>query len=431
METNPPKKKQCTNKQLANDPISIYQKLGVKTIINASGTFTAIGGSCMPNEVLTAMARAGQQFVHVDELYQKAGDYIANKIGVPAALITSGAGAAEQLAMAACLTGDDEHLIQQLPFLSNTPDKIDPRSRIVLLPQCGISDVPGALDEPWIKQILRATGAIVKMCGTTSQCLLSDYRAAIEKIESEIQISTFWFFLGPQTKDDLSDVVHLAKEYGSKVIIDAAAMLPPRSNLWELVKLGADVAIFSGGKGIRGPQTTGLAVGKKDIINAMRLNMSPRDALGRTFKVGKEECAALVAAIDLYLAKTDEEELTEWNKRCTFIKSAIEGESKIDKVMVVRNEKRPKWDSSVMPDFCPRVYIRMHSVQDATVLQKRLLEGPHSVRVREGSAHALHLRDKDDTREADQWIIADVMTLKDWDEVQKVASAIAQELVQL
>merc|ERR1719273_1592954 len=101
-------------------------------------------------------------------------------------------------------------------------------------------------------------------------------------------------------------------------------MLPPRSNLWELVKLGADVTIFSGGKGIQGPQTTGLAVGKKDIIHAMRLNMSPRDALGRAFKVGKEECVALVAAIDLYLAKTDEEELAEWNKRCTFIKSAIE-----------------------------------------------------------------------------------------------------------
>ena len=282
---------------------SVYEKLGVKRIINAKGCITTLGGSIMKPEVLDAMADASRHHVHLNELLTKASNRIAELTGAEAAFISSGAAACLLLTAAGCLTGTDQSAVLKLPALSTDRNEF----------------LVSIVDEhSYIHQAFRTSGGKVINIGDENNVTVEDYANAISS-----NTAALLFFYGEQSKAQLVEVVALGKSKGIPVIVDAAAQLPPKSNLYDLVEIGADLVVFSGGKGIGGPQCSGIILGRKDLVDACAMNASPNSAIGRTLKVGKEEIVGLVTALENFVETDEDELLSEWSSRAnTILKSA-------------------------------------------------------------------------------------------------------------
>jgi len=282
---------------------NVYDELGVTTVINGQGTMTVLGGSLMRPEVEAVMALAGRHFVSVPDLEVAAGKRIAEMLKLPegyTALVTSGAAAAMQSGLAGILTGDNPQFIQQLPDLTGMKSEV-----IIQKPH----------RNPFDHQ-LRSTG--VKLVEIETR---EELRKAVNPKTAMMHFSNF-ANAGGEIKVD--EWAKLAKEYHIPSFIDAAADTPPVSHLWDYTKMGYDLAAFSGGKAIRGPQCAGLLIGKKDLVAYALLNNSPHeDTLGRSQKVGKEEIVGMVKALESYL-KEDHEALTkEWWRRLDYISGEI------------------------------------------------------------------------------------------------------------
>ncbi|HEV8573508.1 MAG TPA: aminotransferase class V-fold PLP-dependent enzyme [Dehalococcoidia bacterium] len=282
---------------------TLYERLGVRPFINARGTITTLGGSIMAPEVMAAMAEAARQFVPLNELQEKAGERIAALTGAPAAFICAGAASGMLLAGAACLTGTDVEAIQALPNVGGRPNEFV------------ISLVDG---HTYIHQGFRVAGGELVKVGTRESVTPEDYRSGISDRTAAVV-----FFLGSQPKEELPAVVAIAHERCVPVIVDAAAQLPPRANLTDLTAMGADLVVFSGGKGLRGPQCSGLILGRQDLVKACALNSNPYSALGRGMKVGKEEIAGLFTAVEIFLRQDEEAVIREWERRCHTIAEAV------------------------------------------------------------------------------------------------------------
>src|SRR5205814_10342855 len=130
-------------------------------------------------------------------------------------------------------------------------------------------------------------------------------------------------FTSPPGILSLEDVLAIAHKRGVPVIVDAASMLPPRENLTKFLRLGADLVSFSGGKGIRGPQSTGILAGRRDLIRAATLNASPNQAIGRAAKTSKEEIVGLVTALELFLAEDEKAEMERYREVCASIVAGL------------------------------------------------------------------------------------------------------------
>ncbi len=282
---------------------SIYQQLGIRTFINARGTITTLGGSIMPPEVIQAMVEASRHFVPLNELHEKAGDRIAALIGAEGAFICAGAASGMVLAGAACLTGADSEAIQRLPDVGDRPNEFI------------ISLVDG---HTYIHQGFQICGGVLVKAGTPTQVSADDYADSIGE-----KTAALVFFLGSQPKEQLPEIIEVAHQHQVPVIVDAAAQLPPRSNLQELTAMGADLVVFSGGKGLFGPQSTGLILGRRDLVRACALNSNPHSAIGRGMKVGKEEIMGLLKAVELFVQQDEEAVIQEWEKRCQVIAAAV------------------------------------------------------------------------------------------------------------
>ncbi len=284
--------------------MSIYEELEMQQVINANATLTRLGGSLMPPEVREAMMEASRYFVELDELQRRVGRKIAELTGNEAAYVSSGAAAGLTLATAACITRKDPEKIKQLP------------------------DVTGLKDEVIIHRVhrngydhaVRQVGVKVVEIGYST----GTARWELEKAITAQTAAIFWFQGTMSGVGDLPlpEVIAIAHEHGIPLIVDGAAQVPPVSNLWYFtVELGADLAIFSGGKDLRGPQPTGIVVGRQAIIEAMALNGNPNHSIGRPMKVGKEEMVGALAAVDRYLKldhegreKRHEEVVAAWNE---------------------------------------------------------------------------------------------------------------------
>jgi L-seryl-tRNA(Ser) seleniumtransferase len=282
---------------------NIYDELGVTTVINGQGTMTVLGGSLMRPEVEAVMALAGRHFVSVPDLEVAAGKRIAEMLKLPdgyTALVTSGAAAAMQSGLAGILTGDNPQFIQQLPDLTGM------KSEVI---------IQRSHRNPFDHQ-LRATG--VKLVEIETR---EELRKAVNPKTAMMHFTNFANASGQVKVDEWAK---LAKEYNLPSFIDAAADTPPVSHLWDYTKMGYDLAAFSGGKAIRGPQCAGLLIGRKDLVAYALLNNSPHeDTLGRSQKVGKEEIVGMVKALESYL-KEDQEALTkEWWRRLDYISGEI------------------------------------------------------------------------------------------------------------
>ena len=255
----------------------IYASLGVRTHINAKGTYTYLTGSLIAPEVSQAMEDASRHFVYLVELQQKAGAKIAQMLGVEAAMVTSGAAGAILLGTAACLTGNDPKRISHLP------DVTEMRSEVL---------IQKTHRNPFDHAIRNAGVRLVKV-------------ESLEELESAISEKTamMYFLNAAQNKGKigLEKWVEVGKRRGIPTFNDAAADVPPVSHLSDYNKMGFDLVAFSGGKGLRGPQCAGLMLGRNDLIEAAMLNNNPNeDSIGRPLKVGKEEIVGMVAAVERY-----------------------------------------------------------------------------------------------------------------------------------
>jgi uncharacterized pyridoxal phosphate-dependent enzyme len=270
---------------------SVYARLGIKPVINGQGTYTTLGGSLMPPEVLAAMADAARAFVSIPELQEKTGARIASLIGVPAAMVTAGAASAITVATAACIVGDERRAIERLP------DTAGLRNEVIIQKahHCGY--------EPQIT----ITGA---------RLIWVETRAELERAISPR--TAMMFFLNryePLGQIGRDEWIKIGKAHKIPLFNDAAADVPPAGRLSEYVRQGFDLVAFSGGKSLRGPQSSGLLVGRADLIATARQLMSPHMGIGRGMKVGKEEIIGLVAAVERYVAIDHAAENRVWETR--------------------------------------------------------------------------------------------------------------------
>lgn len=267
---------------------NVYDELGIRPVINAAATYTKLGGSIMPPEVRAAMTAAADSFIDLFELQEKVGAKIAELTHNEAAFVSSGAAAGIAMTVCACMAGANKDRTFAFPNL----DGVERTDVIVFKAQRNGYDYA-----------ITQTGAHVLEADSTL--------ASLESLMSDRTACVFWFAGAHfELKDlGLDQVIAAAHARGIPVIVDAAAQVPLISNLWHFTKnLGADAAIFSGGKGLRGPQSSGLVLGKREIIEGCRVHAAPNHSFGRPMKVGKEEFAGILAAVKWSLAQ-DETEL--------------------------------------------------------------------------------------------------------------------------
>jgi L-seryl-tRNA(Ser) seleniumtransferase len=275
--------------------VDYYQKLGVTPFINAAGTYTVLSASTMPDEVQAAIAMAAKKPVNLSELLDASGAYLAKQLHCEAALVTSGAAAALVLGTAACVTLGKEQAILRIP-----------------------SDTAGLKNEVLIQKSHRyGYDHALRNCGIrfVEVETLQEYEQAFNE-----RTVMAHFFNAAEGKISREDWVRVAHQHGVPCFNDAAADLPPVSNLWKYTQMGFDLLTFSGGKGLRGPQCTGLLLGRRDLIEAAKKNNSPNsNTVGRGMKVAKEEIVGLVAAVDWFLKQDDAAMEAEYRRRADVI----------------------------------------------------------------------------------------------------------------
>jgi L-seryl-tRNA(Ser) seleniumtransferase len=279
--------------------VDYYQKLGVTPFINAAGTYTVLSASTMPLEVQAAISLASQQPVHLNELLVASGEYLAKRLRCEAALVTAGAAAALTLGTAACVSLGNKNAILSIPT------EMEGLKNEVLVQKTHRYDYDHAVRNAGVRFVEVET--------------LEDY----ERGFTDRTVMAHFFNAG-EGKISREDWVRVAHQHGVPCFNDAAADVPPISNLWNYTQMGFDLVTFSGGKGLRGPQCTGLLLGRKDLIEAARQNNSPNsNTIGRGMKVAKEEIVGLVAAVDWFLDQDEAAMQAEFRKRAERIASHL------------------------------------------------------------------------------------------------------------
>jgi uncharacterized pyridoxal phosphate-dependent enzyme len=256
---------------------AIYAKLGVRPVINGVGTVTVLGGSIMPPEVVEAMVQASRHFIRLPELQEKAGTHIAGLLGAPAAMITAGAASAITVAAAACVASGDARNVYKLPDTTGLKNEI-------------------------VQQKSHRSGYEAQMLLVGAKIVWVETREELDRAINDR--TAMMFFLNkndPDGRIKRDEWIRVGKERGVSTFNDAAADVPPASRLTEYVQEGFDLVAFSGGKGLLGPQCSGLLLGRKDLIDIGLRAISPHGGIGRGMKVGKEEIMGLVAAVERYL----------------------------------------------------------------------------------------------------------------------------------
>ena len=280
----------------------LFKELGVRTFINAAGTYTAMTGSLMHDYVKETIMNASTDFCMMDELQDKVGVKIAELVHAEAAVVTTGAFSAMTLGLAGILTGMDLKKVEQLPHLEGTGMK----SEVIIQKAHTIV----------YNHALKNTGCTII------------YVETAEEVEKAINEKTaLLHFLNIEA--DKGKIMHeewvaIGKKHGIPTSIDIAADVPPVSNLWKFNDMGFSFVAISGGKAMRGPQSAGLLMAKKEIIAAARLSMAPRGFnIGRGFKVNKEEVLGMYVAVESYIKQDHDREWKEWEAATAVIENSV------------------------------------------------------------------------------------------------------------
>ena len=314
--------------------MTVYDRLGVRTIINAKGPATRLSGGIMRPEVAAAMAEASLQCVDIAELQAAASRRIAKATGAEAGYVASGASACLLLATAACLAGLDPGRMARLPDTGGRKNEV-----IMVRSQRNFYD-----------HAIRAAGAAIVEVGLPDRYAGAGVRDAEPwEIEDAISGNTaaIFYVADSEARPPLKSVVKVARKHRIPVIVDAAAQLPPQANLKRFIADGADLVAFSGGKALGGPQASGILCGRRDLImsaalqhldldvfwdmwepppgliDKKKLRGAPPHGIGRSCKAGKEEIAGLLTALDLFVAEGDKARHARWRAMVEALRDGI------------------------------------------------------------------------------------------------------------
>ncbi len=315
--------------------MGIYEDLNIKKLINAWGTVTKIGGSKMAPEVLKVMEEASRSYVYLEELQHKAGERIAEIIGVEAAYICSGAAAGVAIATAACMAGEDPVKITLLPDSSTMKNEVLMLKAHRFRYDQGVRLAGGRIIEVGLSDLTLPAQLEDAITDNTAMFL---YLAEAEKIRGALP---------------LQEVVGIMRHREVPVLVDAAAELPPLGNLTGYIRQGADLVLFSGGKDIRGPQSSGLILGRRKLIRACAANACPYHSIGRSMKVDKETIAGITKAVELYAHKDFDAEYRRWQETANFFLSSL---ASIEGLSMRKDFPR---EPGIQPASIPRVYIEL------------------------------------------------------------------------
>ena len=282
---------------------NLLEELGIRTFINAAGTYTTMTASLMHQEVMDAIDYSAKEFCMLNEVQDKVGEKIAQMVHAEAAMVTAGAFSALTLGTAGILTGMDQAKVKQLP---HRLQESGIKSEVLL--QKGHFD--------GYEQALYNTGVTIISVET-----VADVDQAVNEKTASMHFLNCNALEGKIMHDEW---LQLAKKHNLPATIDIAADVPPVSNLWKYNDMGFSFVALSGGKAIRGPQSTGILMGKKDIIAAARLNDSPNGVtIGRGMKVNKEEMLGMYAALDKYINQDHDKEWKIWEDNIAVINDAV------------------------------------------------------------------------------------------------------------
>lgn len=339
-------KEDIVTKPLARD---FFKELGLRTFINAAGTYTSMTGSLMHKEVTEAISYGATEYVNLDELHDKVGQRIAQLLECEYATVSSGAFGAMTIGLAGIMCGMDEKKVAQLPDTTGLKDEV--------IVQKGHSI-------GYTHALINTGAKIVEI--TTSE----ELEKAINK-----KTAMLWFLNANTDQGEIKweEFIALGKKHNIPTFIDCAADVPPVENLFKFTKMGFDLVCFSGGKGIRGPQSAGLLLGKRKYIEAARLHTPPRGTtIARGMKVNKEEVLGMLVALELYLARDHKKEWQLWESQIKLISdSALSVEGVETEIHVPPHANhvpslKIRWDESVVKISKPD-------------MRKKLVEGHPSI----------------------------------------------------
>ena len=341
-----------------------YAALGIRPVINAQATLTKLGGSVMPPEVVDAMREAARCFVDLEVLQRRVGERIAALTRNEAAYVSSGAAAGLTLATAACTAGADLDARNRIPDLSGMKNEV----------------IIQRLHRNGYDYAVRQVGVRVVEIGDDT----GTKRADLERAVNARTAAVFWFQGGMNRPSELplADVIRIAGNASVPVIVDAAAQLPPVENLWRFTAMGAALAIFSGGKDLAGPQSSGLVLGRRDLVEACRIHGNPNQGVGRPMKVGKEELMGCLAAVERYVALDHEARGRMFEETVEMWNEGLGGITGVSSVRDFPNE-------AGQPVPWSLVTFRDRDARDAVV--KILLDGEPAVAVAPSGENAVHL----------------------------------------
>ena len=340
-----------------------YNKLGIRRVINCASYLTMLGGSIMPKGVIDAMEKASEWFVDMKELNMAAGEVIAEFTGAEAGLVTAGAASALMLQTAACIAGSNPKYIDQLPNTDGLKNEfIIHRSHRT------------NYDHNY-----RNAGAKLIEIGNTGGT--NEW-----ELESNINEKTagIIYVFGPKQAGaiEIEIVIEIANKHSIPVIVDAAALLPPPENLRRFISMGVDMVAYSGGKGLRGPQSTGILCGKKHLIDAAFLHSAPNnEGIGRVAKVSKEEIIGLITALEIFIDTDHSLIMKKWENDCNIISDSIKSVDSL-KVSFIKAPSNPE-DINDEEATHPYLIISSKNHSDSEI-EELLAEGNPSIRVRNG-----------------------------------------------
>lgn len=317
------------------DSMKVYTRIGLRPIVNASGTYTHLGGSLMPAEVLDAMDDAAKHYVPIKDLTKATGERIAQLTGNAGALVTTGAAGAIFVGTCACIAGDDPDKMKRLPFTDGM------KNEIVLqkLHNTG-----------WTRQCEAAGGRVVEVeYKEQMERAITGKTAMIYFLVADKHFGQFRDQLdAPGGRIPLEECIRIGHAARVPILVDAAAEVPPNDSLSAYTKMGVDLVAFSGGKGLRGPQNAGLLLGRKDLTDIAAQFQSPYSGIGRALKISKETMIGMLAAVEKFVKLDHDEEWNYWKSQVDFIKDVV------DKIPGVETGYVPK----EVTNHVPRLFIK-------------------------------------------------------------------------
>lgn len=345
-----------------------FESLGVKKVVNAAGNNSRLGGSNLSPEVFLAMNEAAKAYVNMDELQSRCGEYIANVTTAEAGLITSGAASGLLLAAAACVTGNNKALILDMPKSALGKEII----------------VQKGHRTPYDQAIIIAGVNLIEV-GIPFQTYIEQIENAINKNTVAI-LYTFGETVNRSGEVSLKNVVEISKKYKIPIIVDGSLINYPFNRLKNCIKMGVDLLITSGGKHIFGPSSTGFICGKKELVEACRLQAFPNYGIGRIMKVGKEEIIGFITALEIYLKRDPKKEHKEWESKIDYLVSNLnklphltatkteydEVGRPVPRVQLLINEKRIQHNAyeivAKLKESDPPIWVQEFSLHNSIIL---------------------------------------------------------------